>query len=90
MGWKEFLGWRQKVKWIRNNRQLAGWLAICIGMTIMLIIFVLLELHIKIPIPFSNKEVRVPAKLILGIGAACLIFGISRLRQHKKRNRIRA
>ena len=74
MSWKQSLGWRQKVKWIRNNRQLAGWLAIGIGITIMLTTFLLLEFQIKITIPFFNKEVRIPAKLILAFGAGCLIL----------------
>lgn len=86
MGWKQSLGWKQKVKWIRNNRQFAGWLAISIGITIILISFVLVEFHIKIPVPFFNKELAVPAKLLLGLGVVFLIFGISRLKQYTKRN----
>lgn len=87
MDWKQTLGWRQKVKWIRNNRQLAGWLGVIIGTAITLTSFILVDLHIKIPIAFSDKEVNIPAKIILALGAACLILGISRLRQQKKRKR---
>jgi hypothetical protein len=84
MGWKQSLGWKRIVGWARNNRKLAGWLGVGIGISLT-----------APPILLSVFEVRIPGllygtvpgiKLMVTVGVACFVFGVHQLKKLKKEN----
>jgi hypothetical protein len=86
MGWKQALGWRRIVGWARNNRKLAGWLGVGIGISLTALPILLPVFDVRIPGLLPGKVPGI--KLMVTVGVVCFVFGVHQLKKLKKENAV--